>query len=141
MRRADSEMQKQIEELIKDEADPRERARLLILYQISNILIDNVGAVREVTEKFSNHRTEYDTHIDREEAFINQGRGMWRLAGWLWSIFAVILMAAQGTLMYFYSQHMDAMRNVQAIVATHEKDIETLKAWKQFEDRNGGSTK
>ena len=134
MRRTDAEMQQKIEALIQDEADPRERARLLILYQISAVLIDNVAAVRETTEEFRAHRLEYEKHVEREEAYINQGRGMWRIA---W----VVLIAGQSALGYLYAQHLDAIRRVEAVVASNSKDIEALKTWKQFEDRNGSSDK
>lgn len=134
MRRADAEIQQKIEALIQEEADPRERSRLLILYQIASVLIDNVAAVRETTDGFKAHRIEYEKHIEREEAYLNQGRGMWRIAG-------VVLLAAQATLGYLYSQHLDAMRRVEAIVSTQGKDIDALKTWKQLEDRNGGGLK
>lgn len=134
MRRADSEMQQKIEALIQEEADPRERARLLILYQIATVLIDNVSAVRETADEFKDHRVEYVKHIEREEAYLNQGRGMWRIG-------AVVILAAQAALGYFYSQHVETMRRVEAIVTTQGKDIDDLKTWKQFEDRNGGGIK
>lgn len=133
-RRADQEMQQKIEALIQEEADPRERARLLILYQIATVLIDNVSAVRETTEEFRQHRIEYEAHVVREESYINQGRGMWRIAG-------VVLLIAQGSLGYLYTQHIDAMRRVEAAVTSQGKDIDALKAWKQFEDRKGSGTK
>ena len=134
MRRADSEMQQKIEALIQEEADPRERARLLILYQIATVLIDNVSAVRETADEFKDHRVEYVKHIEREEAYLNQGRGMWRIG-------AVVILAAQAALGYFYSQHVETMRRVEAIVTTQGRDIDDLKTWKQFEDRNGGGIK
>ena len=127
-------MQQKIEALIQEEADPRERARLLILYQIATVLIDNVAAVRETTEEFKQHRIEYEAHIAREESYINQGRGMWRIAG-------VVLLIAQASLGYLYTQHIDAMRRVEAVVAAQGKDIDALKTWKQFEDRNWSGTK
>lgn len=134
MRRADSEMQQKIEALIQEEADPRERARLLILYEIATVLIDNVSAVRETADEFKDHRVEYVKHIEREEAYLNQGRGMWRIG-------AVVILAAQAALGYFYSQHVETMHRVEAIVTTQGKDIDGLKTWKQFEDRNGGGIK
>jgi hypothetical protein len=134
MRRADSEMQQKIEALIQEEADPRERARLLILYQIATVLIDNVSAVRETADEFKDHRVEYVKHIEREEAYLNQGRGMWRIG-------AVVILAAQAALGYFYSRNVETMRRVEAIVTTQGRDIDGLKTWKQFEDRNGGGIK
>lgn len=123
-------MQQKIEALIQDESDPRERARLLILYQIATVLIDNVSAVRETTDEFRNHRVEYEGHVKREEAYINQGRGMWRVVG-------AIVVVAQGTLGYLYYEHVDAMRELQTIVVAHSKEFEVLRERHRIEDRLG----
>lgn len=127
-------MQQKIEALIQEEADPRERAHLLILYQIATVLIDNVAAVRETTDEFKAHRLEYEAHVDREESYINQGRGMWRVAG-------VVVIVAQAALGYLYAQHIDAMRRIEAVVTNHAKDIDEMKTWRQLEGRNGSSVK
>ena len=131
MRRSDAEMQQKIEALIQDEPDSRERARLLILYQIATVLIDNVSAVRETTKEFREHRLEYDSHIEREERYINQGRGMWRMAG-------AVVFIAQAMLGYLYYQHTDTMRGVQVVVSSISKDMETIRERHRIEDRTGG---
>lgn len=130
VRRADSEMQQQIEDLIREEADPRERARLLILYQIAAVLIDTVGAVRVTADEFKAHRAAYAEHVVREEAYLNQGRGMWRVA-------AAVLLAAQGALGYLYFEHVGAVREVQALLAVQGKELESLKERARIMDRLG----
>jgi hypothetical protein len=130
MRRADSEIQQQIESLIREEADPRERARLLILYQIAAVLIDNVAAVRETTDEFRAHRQEYETHVRREESYINQGRGMWRMA-------AVLMLLAQSTLGYLYYEQVDTVKQLQVAVIGQGKDMEALKERARLLDRLG----
>lgn len=130
MRRADSEMQQKIEALIQEEADPRERARLLILYQIAAVLIDNVAAVRETTQEFKDHRLEYEAHITREEALINQGKGLWRVLG-------AVIVIAQGLLGYLYVEHIQALKGMQATLNGHAKQIEVINERFRLGERNG----
>lgn len=130
MRRADSEMQQKIEALIQEEADPRERARLLILYQIAAVLIDNVSAVRETTQEFKEHRLEYEAHIAREEALINQGKGLWRVLG-----AAVVIV--QASLGYLYVEHIEALKGMQATINGHAKQLEVINERYRIDERNG----
>lgn len=123
-------MQQKIEALIQEEADPRERARLLILYQIAAVLIDNVAAVRETTQEFKSHRLEYEAHITREEALINQGKGLWRLLG-------VVMVIAQASLGYLYVEHIEALKAMQATLAGHSKQIEVINERHRLEERTG----
>lgn len=130
MRRADSEMQQKIEALIQEEADPRERARLLILYQIAAVLIDNVAAVRETTAEFKDHRLEYEAHITREEALINQGRGLWRALG-------AVVVVVQATLGYLYVDHMESLKAMQTTMNSHAQQLEVIAERHRLEERNG----
>jgi hypothetical protein len=130
MRRTDSEMQEKIESLLKEAADPRDRALLMILYHISTVLIDNVSAVRESTDEFKLHREEYDAHVKREEAYINQGRGMWRIVG-------LLMFVVQSTLGYLYYQNVDAMRELQTAVVLINRDMAVIKERHRIEDKTG----
>lgn len=130
MRKADSEMQQQIEALIREEADPRERARLLILYQIASVLIDNVAAQRETTEEFRQHRVEYEAHIARENAYINQAKGMWRIA-------TAVIVIAQAVLGYAFYEHVGTMRDIQALSLANSKELEVIRERHRVEERLG----
>lgn len=130
MRRADGEMQQKIEALIQEEADPRERARLLILYQIASVLIDNVSAVRETTQEFKDHRLEYEAHITREEALINQGRGLWRALG-------AVIVVVQATLGYLYVDHMDSLKMMQGTINSHAQQLEVIAERHRLEENAG----
>lgn len=130
MRRSDTEMQQKIEELIQDEPEPRERARLLILYQIATVLIDNVAATRETTAEFRNHRIEYHKHVQREESYINQGKGMWRFA-------ALILVVGQLVFGYLLFDLPTQVRKIEATVQLQGKDIDMLLDRARVTDRLG----
>lgn len=123
-------MQQKIEALIQEESDPRERARLLVLYEIARVLIDNVAAQRETTEEFRAHRLEYDAHVKREEAFLNQGRGVWRVVAW---VFALV----QGVLGYYHYEHKQEMRATQVTLTHLVKEAEVTRERHRIEDRLG----
>ncbi len=114
MRKADEDIQRKIEELIEAESDPRERARLLILLAISRTLVDNVVAVREVTEEFRSHRLEFETHREEQLKLINQGRGAWKVIG-------VAVLIIQGVLGYVLAEHMSIVNRIQGEVMEHSR--------------------
>jgi hypothetical protein len=130
MRRAESDTHQKIERLIEDEQDPRERVRLVVLHQISTVLADNVAAVSKMNTEFIDHRDDYEKHIARETAILNQGRGMLRVLG-------LVLVGAQSLLGYLYYQHVDAVRELQAITAGNSKEIEIIRERHRIEDRVG----
>lgn len=130
MRRADSEMQQKIEALIQEEADPRERARLLILYQIASVLIDNVAAVRETTQEFKEHRLEYEQRVLREDALINQGKGIWRFLG-------AIIVVVQASFGYLYVEHIETLQAMQVTINNHSKQLEVIAERHRLEERTG----
>ena len=120
-RQSDEDMQKKIEELIEDESDPRERARLLILLAISRTLVDNVVAVREVTDEFRSHREEFDRHLAAEQAMLNQGRGAMRLA--MAAIFLI-----QSVFGYVFIEHVTLVKALQMEVTNNTKEIAVIES-------------
>lgn len=78
-RMLDKEIRDRLQELIEAEPDARERSRLLIMLQISTTLVDNVRAVRGLTEEMHTHRADFAQHIKKELELYNQGKGMWRV--------------------------------------------------------------
>lgn len=123
-------MQSDIEHLIAAEADPKERARLLILYKIAAVVSETANDVREGAERVRMLRDEYDAHITRDDSYINQARGMWRVG-------AAVVVLAQSGLGYLYYEHVGALRDVQAVVSSTSKDVEIMRERHRIEDRNG----
>lgn len=87
----DKEIRDRLQELIEAEPDARERSRLLIMMQISTTLVDNVRAVRGLTEEMHTHRSDFAEHIKKELELYNQGKGMWRVITGFLVIAQVIL--------------------------------------------------
>lgn len=129
MRKADEEVQRKIEELIEAESDPRERARLLILLAISRTLIDNVVAVREVTEEFRAHRVEFETTREEQLRILNQGRGAWKVAG----IFLLILQAAFG---WVLGEYVMIVKDHQMQINEHSRRFAVIDERHRKEERN-----
>lgn len=110
----DAEVKEKLLILIEAEPDPKERARLMIMMQISDILIDNVRAVRGLSDEMHSHRVEFADHIKKELEYINQGKGMWR-------VLAVVLSIAQAIIGYSFWTHVEDMRDMQAAVQRLDK--------------------
>lgn len=105
-RRIDEDVRDQINKLILEEQDPRERARLLILLQLNNSLVDNVVAVRELTNEFRGHKVEFEQHVAATMKFVSYGRGA------MWGVISMLaLMQAVGG--YIFSTHMEEFRAVR----------------------------
>lgn len=130
MPRTDAEMQADIERLIAAEADPKERARLLILYKIAAVVSETASDVRESAERLRSLRDEYDAHITRDDSYINQARGAWRVG-------AAAIVLAQSGLGYLYYDHVGAMREMQAVTTTHARELQALQERHRIEDRVG----
>lgn len=87
----DKEIRDRLQELIEAEPDARERSRLLIMMQISTTLVDNVRAVRGLTEEMHTHRSDFAEHVKKELELYNQGKGMWRVITGFLAIAQVLL--------------------------------------------------
>lgn len=70
-----------IETMILQEDDPKQRAFLIVLNSINNSLVANTQTIRDVSERLDSHLTNFEQHAKEEEALLNKGRGMWKIAG------------------------------------------------------------
>lgn len=95
-RSTDNGQQDEINKLIQQEQDPKNRAFLLVLQQIHYSLIANTETVNDVAEKLDKHLTAYEQHAAAEDARLNQGRGLWRILAWLLGVLQVLVIAAMG---------------------------------------------
>jgi hypothetical protein len=136
IRRSDLDAQRQIEDMIKDEGDPRARAQLLILYQLSSNQTDSISIVRSLVEELKALRQEHEQHVKEEEELIQQGRGAWKAISSAWKILSIILIAAQSALGYLYVQHLNALEAVQNDLIQAQQDIEIIKERHRVENRS-----
>lgn len=72
-----------IEKMIMQEDDPKQRAFLIVLNSINNSLVANTETIREVSDKLETHLENFENHSRTEEAMVNKGRGAWRVTAWV----------------------------------------------------------
>lgn len=89
-RRATDKLPLDIDQLIMQEDDPKQRAFLIVLNSINNSLIANTETIKDVSEKLDAHLTSYENHVEQEEALLNRGRGAWKVMAWVISGVQVI---------------------------------------------------
>jgi hypothetical protein len=88
-RRASDRQTLNIEDMIANENDPKQRAFLIVLNSINNSLLANTSTIREVSTKLETHLTLFESHAEAEEALMNKGRGAWTVLAWVLGILQV----------------------------------------------------
>ena len=79
-----------IEAMILEENDPKQRAFLIVLNAINNSLLANTTMTRDLSEKLETHLQVYASHAASDEALLNKGRGIWSVGGWIFGIIQII---------------------------------------------------
>lgn len=72
-----------IEQMILEEGDKKQRAFLIVLDSINKSLIANTDTIREVSSKLETHLEQFEAHTAQENALLNRGRGMWTVVAWV----------------------------------------------------------
>lgn len=72
-----------IEQMIIDEPDTKQRAFLVVLNSINQSLQANTTLTQSVSTKLEEHLTNFEEHAKAEEALMNKGRGAWKVAAWV----------------------------------------------------------
>ena len=80
----------EIETLIMQEGDPKQRAFLIVLNNINKSLLANTHTVRDVSEKLEAHLENFASHAANEEALMNKGKGAWVVVAWVLGIVQLI---------------------------------------------------
>ena len=89
-RATDAAMSLDIDQMILEEEDKKQRAFLIVLNSINKSLIANTETIKEVSEKLDAHLTSYEKHVEQEDALLNKGRGAWKVMAWVISGVQVI---------------------------------------------------
>ena len=118
-RRHDDGGKTEIDELIKQENDPKTRAILLVLQNINVSLMANTEAVNDTDRQLKQHMVEVQKRTEESNALLNKGRGMW-------NIISLVLAAVQMALVYFMSMYLSDIKSLHAEDAGLEKRIIVL---------------
>ncbi len=75
-RRALDPIQEQIEKLIAQASDPKDRVFLMIMNKMASSLDVNTELTRTLSEELKTHTTKFDLHEKKEEKIYNRGWGV-----------------------------------------------------------------
>ena len=81
-RRATDSKRHDIEAMIAEENDPKQRAFLIILNSINHALMANTSATAGLSQKFDDHLTTFEQKVAADAEILNQGKGMWKVIAW-----------------------------------------------------------
>ncbi len=114
-RRSVDPIQTQIEDLILEAKEPKDKALLLILNKMASSLDANTDLTRSLSKELKSHTDRFELHEKKELSLLNRGRGIV-----LASIF--FLGVVQATFYYIAKNHI---RDVEEIVtAVRELQIQ-----------------
>lgn len=82
--------------MIADEDDPKQRAFLIVLNNISLALQSVTRATRETGAKLDDHLTHYEEHTREEAALMNKGLGAWKVIARVLGVAQTVLIAGIG---------------------------------------------
>lgn len=106
-RRHDDGGKTEIDDLIKQENDPKTRAILLVLQNINVSLMANTQAVNDTDTQLKAHMIEVQRQAEKNNALINKGKGMW-------NVISILLAMVQAGLVYFMTMYLADIKNLHA---------------------------
>lgn len=113
----------EIDELIKNENDPKTRAILLVLQSINTSLIANTQAINDTDIQLKRHMTEVAKRTEENNALINKGRGMW-------NVISIVLALVQGGLIYFMGMYLADIKSLHVDDLAMDKRLIVLEQTK-----------
>lgn len=127
-RRATDKLPLDIDQLIMQEDDPKQRAFLIVLNSINNSLIANTETIKDISEKLDAHLTSYDNHVEQEEALLNRGRGAWKVATWVISGVQVIGLG-------IWAMAREEIKEIHVMMQAEQKQLAQLESRVLFVER------
>lgn len=113
-RRSSDVKRHDIESMIAEENDPKQRSFLIILNSINNSLVANTQATAGLSQKFEEHLTKFEQKVEEDAELLNQGKGAWKVAAWVLGGMQALVLAAA----------VYAANDIKAIhVAIHEGQL------------------
>ena len=116
MRRHDDGGRIEIDDLIKQENDPKTRAILLVLQNINISLMANTQAVNDTDMQLKRHMVEVAKRTEENNALLNKGRGMW-------NVISVCLAVVQAGLIYFMGMYLTDIKSLHISDSSLDKRV------------------
>lgn len=127
-RATDAAMSLDIDQMIMQEDDPKQRAFLIVLNSINNSLIANTETIKDVSEKLDAHLTSYENHVEQEEALLNRGRGAWKVMAWVISGVQVIGLG-------IWAMAREEIKAIHVMMQAEQKQLAQLESRVLFVER------
>jgi hypothetical protein len=83
-----------IEAMIAEENDPKQRSFLIILNSINNSLVANTQVTASLNNKFEEHLERFEQKVEEDAELLNQGKGAWKVAAWVLGAAQSVVIAA-----------------------------------------------
>ena len=128
--RATDKLPLDIDQLIMQEDDPKQRAFLIVLNSINNSLIANTETIKDVSEKLDAHLTNYENHVEQEDALLNKGRGAWKVMAWVISGVQVIGLG-------IWAMAREEIKEIHVMLQQEQKQLAQLESRVLFVERLG----
>ena len=116
MRRHDDGGKIEIDDLIKQENDPKTRAILLVLQNINISLMANTQAVNDTDTQLKSHMVAVAKSTEENNALLNKGRGMW-------NVISVCLAIVQAGLIYFMGMYLSDIKSLHVSDSSLDKRV------------------
>ena len=127
-RRATDKLPLDIDQMIMQEDDPKQRAFLIVLNSINNSLIANTETIKDVSEKLDAHLTSYENHVEQEDALLNKGRGAWKVMAWVISGVQVIGLG-------IWAMAREEIKEIHIMLQAEQKQLAQLESRVLFVER------
>lgn len=127
-RRATDKLPLDIDQLIMQEDDPKQRSFLIVLNSINNSLIANTETIKDVSEKLDAHLTSYENHVEQEDALLNRGRGAWKVMAWVISGVQVIGLG-------IWAMAREEIKEIHVMLQAEQKQLAQLESRVLFVER------
>jgi len=119
-----------IEQMIINEPDAKQRAFLIVLNSINQSLISNTSTVRDISAKLETHLDNFELHASNEEALMNRGKGAWKVMAWVLGIAQVIGVSLWIQIRGEFANIDSALKTAHYEHASYESRLKTLEAKK-----------
>lgn len=127
-RATDAAMSLDIDQMILEEEDKKQRAFLIVLNSINKSLIANTETIKDVSEKLDAHLTSYENHVEQEDALLNKGRGAWKVMAWVISGVQVIGLG-------IWAMAREEIKEIHVMMQAEQKQLAQLESRVLFVER------
>lgn len=109
-----------IESMIAEEDDPKQRLQLIIMNSIKNAVLANTKVAEATAHRLEDHQSDYEQHRKEAAALINKGLGAWKVIAWLLGVAQALLIAGVGYVMTDLKEIHSDIRSVDTRITVIE---------------------